>query len=109
MSAGYIWAVIAGMAVANFAVRFIPIAVVSRMDLPEPVMRWLRYVPVSVMGSLIALEIFRPGGAYQAPWAGAHMPAALVSMGVYYYTKSFMGASVAGVIAFIILRGMIGA
>ncbi len=108
MSSNYIWAAIVGMWVANFAIRFIPVAVVSRMDLPEPVMRWLRYVPVSVMGSLIALEVLRPGGEYQAPWNGAHLPAALVSMATYYYTKSFMGASVAGVVAFIVLRGFIG-
>ncbi|MDA3936408.1 MAG: AzlD domain-containing protein [Actinomycetota bacterium] len=108
MSADYIWAVIAGMAVANFAVRFVPVAVISRIDLPTPIMRWLRFVPVSVMGSLIALEVLRPGGEYQAPWDGAHLPAALVSMIVYRLTKSFMGASVAGVVAFIVLRGIIG-
>jgi hypothetical protein len=31
-----------------------------------------------------------------------------VSMIVYRLTKSFMGASVAGVVAFIVLRGIIG-
>ncbi len=108
MNSSYIWAVVIGMALANFAVRFIPIAIVSRIDLPGPIMRWLSYVPVSVMGALIAGEILRPAGEFQAPWDGSHAPAALVSMAVYHFTKSFVGASVSGVVAFVVLRALHG-
>src|SRR5699024_9980625 len=46
VSSGYIWAVIVGMAVVNYAVRYPPIAVLSRLELPEWLRRWLSYIPV---------------------------------------------------------------
>ena len=50
-------AVIVGMAVINFGLRFVPLAVLSRVSFPRPVMRWLSFVPISVMGALVATEV----------------------------------------------------
>ena len=48
-----VWGLIIGMAAINFAERFVPMALVSRLELPRPVLRWLSYVPIAVMGSLV--------------------------------------------------------
>lgn len=96
------------MALANFLVRFVPIAIVSRVDLPRPVMRWLSFVPVSVMGSLVASEILRPGGNLMAPWLNPYLLAALPTALIYYRTRSFLGATVAGMIIFVALRALVG-
>ena len=71
LSQATIWGVIVGMALLNYAVRFPPIAIVSRMDLPKPVMRWLSFVPIAVMGALVAGEVLRPAGVWYEP---AHEP-----------------------------------
>lgn len=96
------------MAGANFAVRFVPIAIVSRVELPDPVMRWLSYVPVSVMGALVASEVLRPGGEWTVPWQSAHVPAAAVTALVYRFTRSFLGASVSGMLSFVLIRWALG-
>lgn len=96
------------MAVANFLVRFVPIAIVSRVELPRPVMRWLSFVPVSVMGSLVAGEILRPGGNLMTPWQNPYLLAALPTALVYHKTRSFLGATVAGMVIFVALRALVG-
>ena len=102
-----IWAVIVGMALSNFVVRFVPIALVSRMRLPAPVMRWLSFVPISVMGALVAGEVLRPGGAWTNPLAGPSVYAAIVTGIVFRFSRSFLGATVAGMASFVALQHLI--
>lgn len=96
------------MAAANFLVRFVPISIVSRTELPEPVMRWLSFVPVSVMGALVAGEVLRPGGEHATPWQNPYLLAAVPTALVYYKTRSFLGATLAGMIVFVALRALVG-
>jgi len=104
LAPAYIWAVIVGMAILNFLVRFPPIAIVSRLDLPKPVMRWLSFVPVSVMGALVAGEVLRPGGAWVAPLTSPSIYAAILTAVVFHFSRSFLGATVAGMASFVLLE-----
>jgi len=99
-----IWGVIVGMALLNYAVRFVPIAVVSRVDLPKPVMRWLSFIPISVMGALVASEVMLPGGEWSNPLLGPNVYAALITAAVFKTTRSFLGATIAGMASFVILQ-----
>lgn len=99
-----IWTVIVGMAVLNFAVRFPPIAIVSRVKLPAPIERWLSFVPISVMGALVANEVLRPNHAWGNPLTGPHLYAAIVTALVFRFTRSFLGATVAGMASFVALQ-----
>jgi branched-subunit amino acid transport protein len=107
LAPAFIWAVIVGMAILNFAVRFPPIAIVSRIDLPRPVMRWLAFVPVSVMGALVAGEVLRPGGVWANPLTSPSLYAAIVTALVFKFTRSFLGATVAGMASFVVLQRLI--
>lgn len=108
MSATYVWAVIGLMALANFAVRFPPIAIVSRLRLPDPVVRWLSYVPAAVMGSLVAGELLRPGGEYLLTLRNPYLLAAVPTALIYHRTRSFLGATVAGMLIFVGIRALLG-
>jgi len=92
------------MAVLNFAVRFPPIAIVSRLDLPRPIMRWLSFVPVSVMGALVAGEVLRPGGVWSNPLTGPSVYAAIITALTFHFSRSFLGATVAGMASFVALQ-----
>lgn len=100
----FIWAIIAGMAVLNFLVRFPPIAIMSRLELPRPILRWLAFVPVSVMGALVAGEVLRPGGVWTAPLTSPSVYAAIITALVFRFTRSFLGATVAGMASFVALQ-----
>lgn len=108
MSARYVWTVVVGMAVANFAVRFPPVAVLSRLPLPEWLKRWLAYVPVSVMATLVAGEVIRPDGRWLPPLSNPYLWAAVATGFVYWRFRSFLGATLAGIVFFLALRPILG-
>ena len=99
--------VIVGMALANYCLRFVPMAALSRITLPEPIMRWLSYVPISVMGALFAKEVLLP--ALDATdtfpvYLNPGIYGALCAMLTFRLTKSFMGSALAGVGFFLLAR-----
>lgn len=104
-----VWGLIIGMAAINFAERFVPMALVSRLQLPRPVLRWLSYVPIAVMGSLFATQVLMPGGEFVSPWSSPWLWAAVLTGAVYYKTRSFLGATIAGMAGFVILSKFLGA
>jgi branched-subunit amino acid transport protein len=101
---GTIIAAIVGMAMLNFAVRFLPIAVVSRVELPKPIARWLSFVPISVMGALVASEVLLPGGRWSNPLFGPSLYAAIATALVFRFTRSFLGATISGMALFVVLQ-----
>lgn len=108
MSSGYIWLVIIGMAASNYVVRFVPIAVISRLQLPKPVMRWLSYIPVAVMAALVVGEVLRPSGQWLAPLENPYLMAAIPTALVYYRWRSFLGTTVVGIVFFLVFRALLG-
>lgn len=108
MSATTIWVVVIGMGVVNFALRFTPIAILSHVELPEWMRRWLSYIPVSVMSVLVVGEVSRPDGVWITSAADPYVLAAFFTAAVYWRFRSFAGATVAGVVAFLALRTVLG-
>lgn len=101
-----IWAVIIGMGLTNFILRYVPMAALSRIKLPAPIMRWLSYVPISVMGALFAKEVLLPSTKYDPMFANPGIYGAIISMVTFKLTKSFMGATLAGIVSFVGLRAL---
>jgi len=101
-------AVIVGMAVINLALRFVPLALLSNLELPAPARRWLSFVPISVMGALVATEVLRPGNQWQPPLTNPGVYAALLTMVVFHITRSFLGATLVGMASFVALRALLG-
>lgn len=108
MSATLIWGVIAGMAVTNLVLRFVPLAILSRVSLPRVVERWLSYVPVTVMAAIVAVEVLRPGGRWLPLTHNPYLLAALPTALVYRYTRSLLGATIAGIGAFLAFSYVLG-
>ncbi|MBF4509808.1 MAG: AzlD domain-containing protein [Aeromicrobium sp.] len=108
MSANAIWLVIAGMAITNFVIRFPSLAVLSRARLPEWLRRWLSFIPVSAMATLVVAGVARPDGAWLGPTENPYLWAALGTGLVYWRTRSFLGATLGGVVMFLALRALLG-
>lgn len=104
LSHSTIWIVIAGMALTNFILRWLPMAALSRIVLPRAVMRWLSYVPISVMGALFAKEVLLPSTKYHPFLASPGIYGALIAMLVYRLSRSFMGATLSGTVSFVLIR-----
>lgn len=108
MTDRYIWTVIIGMGVSNYALRLLPIAVLSRLELPRPVLRWLSFIPVSVLAALVVVEVLRPNGSWLPLASNPYLYAAVPTAYVFYKTRSFLGAMLAGIALFVAFRALLG-
>jgi branched-subunit amino acid transport protein len=107
MKDSYIWAVVIGMGVANYALRLLPIAVLSRLELPRPILRWLSFIPVSVLAALVVVEVLRPDGSWLPPASNPYLFAAVPTAYIFYRTRSFLGATLAGIALFVVFRAVL--
>ncbi len=85
--------------------RVLPLAVFSRMVLPEWAVRWLRHVPVAVMAALIGQSVLMPGGKLALSFT-VEIAATLLAFAVAIRTRSLLGTVVAGVACAMVLRFM---
>lgn len=108
MNSTYVWAVVIGMALANYAVRFVPVALLARLELPRVVQRWLSFIPVSVMAALVVGEVLRPDGRWLPPLENPYLFAALPTAWAYYKWRSFLGTTVVGILFYLAFRTLLG-
>jgi len=96
---------IIGASAVTWLPRVLPLAVLSRITLPDWAMRWLRHVPVAVMAALVGQELFLSGGKL-----GAHgdLAAALLAFAAAVLTRSLLATVLVGVAAAMVLRNFIG-
>jgi branched-subunit amino acid transport protein len=104
VSPNAVWGLIIGMAASNLVLRWTPMAFLSRFELPVAVRRWLSYIPVSVMAAIVAVQVLRPDGAFRFDLSNPYLLAALPTAAVYKFTRSFLGSTVTGVLAFLAFR-----
>jgi len=96
--------IIFGAAAVTFIPRVLPLMLLSRIALPEWGIRWLHYVPISVMAALVGQELFLKNGKW-APWStNIELIAALPTFIVAMKTRSLLGTVVTGMLAVMVLR-----
>ncbi|PRY24346.1 branched-subunit amino acid transport protein [Aliiruegeria haliotis] len=90
-----IWALIAGMAVGTFLIRFSFLGLIGGRELPPWVQRHLRYTPVAVLPALVAPLVAWPEATGGQPDL-ARILAALVTAASGYITRSLLAAIACG-------------
>jgi branched-subunit amino acid transport protein len=83
-------------------------AVLSRIELPAWLRRWLSFIPVSVMATLVVGAVARPDGVWLHPGENPYLWASVATGIVYWRFRSFLGATIAGVLFFLALRTVVG-
>jgi len=102
-----IWIVIVGLAIGTFLIRFSFMGIIGDRELPEWVLRHLRYTAVAVLPGLIAPLVVWPaatGGQMDA----ARMAAALVAFVVGMWRKTMMSAFFSGMATLYLLQYLMG-
>jgi branched-subunit amino acid transport protein len=99
-----IFLIILGSALVTFIPRVLPIAILSRVELPEWAMRWLNYVPIAVMAALVGQELLMPNGKLEPLQNNLELIAALPAFIIAIITRSLLGTVVAGIISIMVLR-----
>jgi branched-subunit amino acid transport protein len=99
-----IFLIILGTALVTFIPRVLPIAILSRIELPGWTMRWLSYVPIAVMAALVGQELLLHNGKLVPLQNNLELIAALPAFLIAILTRSLLGTVVAGIIAIMVLR-----
>jgi branched-subunit amino acid transport protein len=90
-----IWTVIVVLGLGTFLIRYSFLGLIGKRPMPEWVLRHLRYTAVAVLPGLVAPLVIWAQATGGEPDA-ARMLAALATLGVGLWTRSVLGAMVAG-------------
>jgi branched-subunit amino acid transport protein len=96
--------IIVGCGLVTVIPRILPLAVLSRFTLPDPVVRWLGWVPVAVLAALLAQTVTLVNGQIVLPPQNLTGVALVPALVVAVVTRGLMGTVLVGVAAMAILR-----
>ncbi|MBE1555974.1 AzlD domain-containing protein [Sporosarcina limicola] len=91
-------------ALVTFIPRSLPLLVLSKMNIPEPIVKWLEHIPVAVMAALFIQEIAVPNDEFGYVVGNLRLLAALPTLLVAFITKSLLFTVLIGVVTMTLLR-----
>lgn len=100
-----VWIVIAGLGLGSFLLRFSVMGLAGDRQMPEWLLRHLRYAAVAILPGLVAPLVLGPamqGGAPEWP----RIVAALVALTIGWWRRDVLIAMGAGAGTFFALRGI---
>ena len=104
----FVWSMICAIGVATFLIRYAPLALLARLELPAWLTQALRYVPPAVMAAIIAPPLFF---ADAAPTIDPNLPrivAATLAAAIAWQTRSTLWTVVVGMLALWGLQAVLG-
>jgi branched-subunit amino acid transport protein len=96
--------IILGSAMVTFIPRVLPLVLLSRMNIPNGLIRWLQHIPIAVMAALIAQELFISEDHLALYDTRLEWLTALPTFAVAIFTRSLLGTVVVGLICMMVLR-----
>ena len=84
-----LWIIIIGLGLGSFGLRFVFLGLVGDRPMPEWVLRHLRYTAVAVLPAIVTPLVIWPGATDGQP-DPARLAAAIVTLGVGYFTKNVL-------------------
>lgn len=100
----YVLLIILGSAIVTFIPRVLPIALLSRIQIPEWGINWLKHVPVAVMAALLAQELFLSENKFSITDNLLELIAAIPTFLIAIITRSLLGTVLVGILSLMILR-----
>ncbi|MGV6811922.1 MAG: AzlD domain-containing protein [Brevirhabdus sp.] len=107
LSSTTIWVIIVSMGIGTFLVRFSFLGLIGNRELPEWVLRHLRYTPVAVMPGLVAPLVLWPeatGGNLDP----ARLAAAITTVVVGLSTKNVLASIFSGALVLYAMIWLLG-
>jgi branched-subunit amino acid transport protein len=87
---------IVGMLAVTYVPRMVPLVALASRTLPEPVVRWLSYVPAAVLSSMLFPALLLRDGHLDLSLDNYFLWAAVPAFLLAWRTKSFFGTVALG-------------
>jgi branched-subunit amino acid transport protein len=103
-----IWLVMIIGGLVTFATRLSFILLLDRIKMPDWFRRGLRFVPVAVLSAIILPELTDPNGTLFLSWRNPQLLAGAVAILVAWRTKNVILTIVAGMAALMVFQALLG-
>ena len=98
--------IILGMGLITFAIRVALFLLPAGAQLPEWLLRALRYVPAAVLSAIIAPELLMPGGAFDLSLGNERLLAGVVAILVAWRTRNVIWTVGVGLVVLWLLQAL---
>ena len=105
-STSEIWFIILTLGAATYVIRFSFLGLIGDRELPEWLLRHLRYTPVAILPAMVTPLVVWPGSTDGA-LSAAHILGAAMAIIVGYWRKSPIWAVVGGMATFLLIRSVL--
>ncbi len=100
---------ILGMTAVTLIPRYGVLGLLGRLEMPEPICRALRYVPVTVLSAIICPDLLLKDGKVDLALDNSFLAAGFIAMLVSWRTKNVLLTIVFGMMAVWVWRALIPA
>lgn len=98
---------ILGMTVVTFLVRYPLLVVVGRVQLPDPLFRALRYVPVAVLTAISVPAVLMPDGTLELSLSNSYLIGGIAATGIAWQTRKLLPTIAGGMVVFLLWRALV--
>lgn len=98
---------IIGMVAVTFSVRYVPLLIVGRVELPRRLFAALRFVPVAVLTAIIVPAALMPQGEIDITLNNAYVYAGIAAVFIAWRFKNLLATIGGGMIVFLLWRLLI--
>lgn len=98
---------VAGMFAVTFVSRYPILVLVGRVELPRPLFRALRYVPVAVLTAITVPASLMPEGTLDLAPTNAYFIGAVVAVLISWRTRNLLWTIAGGMVFFFLWRGVV--
>lgn len=99
----FLW-ILLGVSLVTLLPRVLPLAILSRMNLPEALVRFLKYIPITVMTALLAQSVLADGESLIAIQDNKQLLALVPTLLAAVWSRSLMITVVTGIAAMALLQ-----
>lgn len=93
---------ILGMALVTFTIRYPLLAFVGRVELPDQMVRALRYVPVAVLMAIIVPTMLMPHGQMEIDLHNSYLIAGIAAIVIAAWSKRLLPTIGGGMVIFLL-------
>lgn len=96
MEQGLIFLTIVGMMLVTYIPRALPVLALAKRTLPEPMVRWLSFIPTAVLSALLAPSLVLRDNAVALDSHNVFLLASIPCFLLAWKTRSFFGTVALG-------------
>lgn len=99
-----IYFLILGLWVVNYLPRVFPMVVLSRLNIPEPVINWLGFIPAAVLSAITIQSVLIPEKQLLMNLQNNYLLSAIPTFAIAIKTRSLVWTLVAGMLSMALLQ-----